>query len=434
MRVLMLCLATLLMAVTPAGAADHCAVGVYRFEDGGFIDVAPGAGDGLRWRLPDGRTGALTEQAGAGWTSTMGWTGRPDGTEITLDCAQGNLRFNGRMAARIALRVVETQFAVDGAMLAGRLLLPEGGDKVPLVVLVHGAERTAARQSYALQRMFPAAGIAAFVYDKRGTGASTGHYTHDFATLAADAVAAMAEARRLAGKRVTRAGYQAGSQGGWVAPLAARMEPVDFVIVSFGLAVSPAAAEHELLATDMARAGFGAAETKKALELSQAIETLIDSNFQSGYERIAELRSRYSPEPWFSKARGSVVAPVLAMDEAQLRQVGPGIAPGISLYYDPMPVLRNLTVPQLWVLAGDDAVAPPGETMRRLAYLTAAGRHVTSALYPGADHGLYLYETYASGERVSTRAPDGYFTMMRDFIQEGRIKGNYGATLAGPNP
>ena len=53
-----------------------------------------------------------------------------------------------------------------------------------------------------------------------------------------DGVAAMREARRLAGARAGRVGYQAGSQGGWVAPIAANRAPVDFVIVCFGLAVS----------------------------------------------------------------------------------------------------------------------------------------------------------------------------------------------------
>lgn len=48
----------------------------------------------------------------------------------------------------------------------------------------------------------------------------------------------MREARRLAGSRLSRIGYQGGSQGGWVAPIAANRAPVDFVIVCYGLAVS----------------------------------------------------------------------------------------------------------------------------------------------------------------------------------------------------
>src|SRR5438046_3327800 len=111
--------------------------------------------------------------------------------------------------------------------------MPKSIDPVPIVVLIHGAERDSARDSYAVQRLLPAENVGAFVYDKRGTGGSDGKYTQDFDTLADDAVAALREAKRIAGTRCARIGYQGGSQGGWVAPLAATQETVDLVIVVF---------------------------------------------------------------------------------------------------------------------------------------------------------------------------------------------------------
>ncbi|MEP7061008.1 MAG: alpha/beta hydrolase [Betaproteobacteria bacterium] len=112
---------------------------------------------------------------------------------------------------------------------------------MPIVVLVHGSEHDSARDFYSLQRQLPTEGIGVFVYDKRGTGASGGRYSQSNLLLANDAITAVREAKRLAGDRAGRIGYQAGSQGGWVAPLAATIEPVDFIIVGFGLAVSPLA-------------------------------------------------------------------------------------------------------------------------------------------------------------------------------------------------
>src|SRR5207344_2142422 len=149
---------------------------------------------------------------------------------------------------------------------------------VPVVVLVHGSEDSSGRDFYALQRLLPAQGIGVFVYDKRGTGASEGRYTQDFDVLADDAVAAMREARRLAGPRAGRVGYQGGSQGGWIAPLAAHIEPVDFVIVSFGLAVSPLDEDREAIAFDMERAGYGAEIKAKAMEVADATAVIITSN------------------------------------------------------------------------------------------------------------------------------------------------------------
>src|SRR5690606_16777403 len=109
--------------------------------------------------------------------------------------------------------------------------------------------------------------------------------------------------------------------------------------------------------------------------------------------------------------------------------------PGVPWQYDPMPVLRNLAVPQLWILAENDIDAPSAETARRLKSLAAEGRPITTVLFPRTEHGIYEYETGPDGERVSTRQPDGYFRMMVDFIREGRIGATYGpARISGDAP
>ncbi|WP_395396329.1 alpha/beta hydrolase (plasmid) [Novosphingobium sp. BL-8A] len=427
-----LILPILLILTGAAPPAENCAVGSYLLSDGTIVDIAAGEGDHLRWRRPDGTTGELTEMHNARWKSTLGWTGRPDGNELSFDCARHQMIFNRRRGNRIAFDVTDTTFEVNGAVLAGRLVMPKGKQRVPLVILVHGAEHSSALQSYSMQRMFPASGIGAFVYDKRGTGASSGQYTQDYATLATDAIAALHAARKLGGDRISRVGYQGASQGGWVAPLAARIEPVDFVIVSFGLAVSVADAEHELITAQLTRRGYGPEEVSKAMEISRTVETLIDSNFQSGYDQLSKVRARYGSEAWFHDVRGSAVGIILDMPEGQLRREGPSLAPNISIYYDPLPVLRNLTVPQLWLLAQDDETAPSNETEHRLSALAQSGRPITTAVFPGTDHGMYRYELAPDGTRLSTRAPDGYFGMMRDFVMTGRVRRNYGARLVNP--
>src|SRR5207244_6554106 len=176
--------------------------------------------------------------------------------------------FDSEKAHRVPFDVTDTVFEGRGGIkLAGRLVLPQGKDAVSIVVLVHGAERDSARESYALQRLLPAENIGVFVYDKRGTGGSGGKYTQDFDTLADDAVAAMREAKRISGARCARIGYQGGSQGGWVAPLAATRAPVDFVIVCFGLAVACLDEDQEEVALEMQLKGHSEEEISKALEV-----------------------------------------------------------------------------------------------------------------------------------------------------------------------
>ncbi len=306
-------------ASTVAPPAPSCEIGTYRFADGAVIDVGRSGGDALRWRRPDGISGALAKTPSGAWASTYGWTERPDGHRIAFDCAKDQMRFDGATGQRIAFDTVETRFPVDGTELAGRLVLPRGPSPFPVAILVHGAENASARDLYALQRLFPAAGIGAFVYDKRGTGASGGTYTHSYLTLATDAIAARREAMRLAGDRAGRVGYQAGSQGGWVAPLAAQIAGADFLIVGFGLAVSPMAGERELVAIDMAEHGHGPAIVAKAMEVVDAVEAVIVSDFQGGYDHIAAVRAKYGDEPWFAQVRGSVTAPIIERHDADRR-------------------------------------------------------------------------------------------------------------------
>ena len=411
-------------SIAPPGS---CEGGSYLMADGTSLDVGPAAPGQLRWRRQDGRTGALTPQDDGRWTSTLGWTDRPDGHHVWFsDCERGEIRFDHVTGRRQPLVQIDTRFQGSGVMLAGRMTLPPGEARVPIVVLIHGSEHSSAIENYSLQRQFASAGIGVFVYDKRGTGASGGRYSQNYLLLATDAILATREARRLAGQRAGRVGYQAGSQGGWVAPLAAQIEPVDFVIVSFGLAVSPMDEDREAIQFDMERAGFGPEIKAKAMEVADASARIIESNFTEGFEQLEAVKRKYGVERWFKFVRGNLTQYLLAESPEAVRKEFPRLLEGIPAQYDPMPVLTNLEVPQLWILGGQDRDAPPGETIRRLAALRNAGRPITTAAFPDADHGMYLFETLPDGERVSTRQPDGYFDMMRDFIKGKAQAARYG--------
>ncbi|MGN6314346.1 MAG: alpha/beta hydrolase family protein [Rhodanobacteraceae bacterium] len=434
-------LAALVLAVTSlalpdraAYAADDlagdCHIGAYRLTDGSLVDIGATDGPHLRWRRENGTSGALARQPDGAWTGTLGWTDRPDNTKVRFsDCNGGKITFNGVAGTRIAFDITNTHFQGAGVTLAGRLVLPKGNARVPIVVLVHGSEHFSALDFYDLQRMFPAMGIGVFVYGKRGTGASGGDYTQSYLLLADDAIAAVREAKRLAGTRAGRVGYQGGSQGGWVAPLAAKIAPVDFVIVGFGLAVSPLEEDREAIAYDMQRNGYGPDVMAKAMQIADASAAILLSNFRSGYDKLEGLKQRYGKEPWFKHVHGDITFALLAMTPEQLKQQGPVLLAGAPFQYDPMPVLRNLDTPQLWILGGEDADAPSAETIKRLRGLQQSGRPLALAVFPHAEHGIYEFETKPDGTRVDTRNPDGYFDMMRDYILDGKLRGTYGEAV-----
>jgi hypothetical protein len=426
-----LCL-SLLPEIALADAAPNCHIGAYRLDDGSVVDIAPSDKDTLRWRRFDGTTGALTNKGGDTWTSTYGWTGRPDGHTVTFgDCE--SLAFDDHKGARIAFDVIDTTFTSHDTKLVGRLVLPKGDGPVPIAVLTHGSERASAIKSYALQRLFPSQGIGAFVFDKRGTGSSGGSYTQDFSLLADDDIAAMREARRLAGSRAARVGYQGGSQAGWIIPLAVNRAPVDFAIVCFGLAVTVLQEDQQEVALEMKNAHHTPEETAKALEVARAAEAVIESKFTKGFAAFDAVRAKYRNEPWYKDVHGDFTYLLLPYDEKKLREIGPQYTFGTPFRYEPMPALKDNTTPQLWVLGSDDLEAPSAMTSARIKSLIAKGKPFTLALYPGAEHGMTLYELDAKGERLSTRYAPHYFEMMRDFIRDGRLRGSYGnAAISGP--
>lgn len=428
------CIAAAIADESESPTSDNCQIGTYRFPDGEIVDIAQSEGATLRWRKFDGTTGVLHKKGDGAWTSTLGWTDRPDGhTASFTHCATGQIEFDDKKADRIPFDTTDTMFEGRGGIkLAGRLVLPKTNDPVPIVVLVHGAERNSARDSYALQRLLPAENVGAFVYDKRGTGGSAGKYTQDFDTLADDAVAAMREAKRIAGKRCARIGYQGGSQGGWVAPIAATRAPVDFVIVSFGLAVSVIDEDQEEVALEMRLKGHNQGEISRALEVASAAEAVFESGFTEGFERFDAVRAKYRKEPWYKDLHGNytyLILPYTAAELREQREQGKAFVFGTPFRYDPMPTLRAVEMPQLWILGEDDLEAPSAETSRRIKTLIAERKPITLALFPHAEHGMTEYEVASNGERVSTRYAPGYFAMMRDFARNGQLSGTYGSSL-----
>jgi pimeloyl-ACP methyl ester carboxylesterase len=435
---LLLATGFLLLRPQPAFAATpgDCLVGSYRLDDGTDVDIAHSDGETLRWRKFDGTTGVLHRGEDGTWTSTRGWTKAADGVVASFSaCDQGTIRFAGSPGKRQEFATRDISFESHGVTLAGRLVLPPGESKVSIVVLIHGSEPTSALDSYSLQRMLPAQGIGAFVYDKRGTGRSGGKYTQDYELLADDAVAAVAQARSLAGARAGRIGFQGGSQGGWVAPLAATKTPVDFVIVCFGLAVNALDEDLQSVELQLEEKGYSRNEIRDAQSVARAVENVVASNFTSGFAELDRLRKRYANARWYKDLRGDYTHIFLAKTEAELRAMAPEFDWHTPWNYDPMPVLRSLRTPQLWVIGGEDYEAPARETRKRLNALIANGSDTTIAYYRNAEHGMTLFEVDSSGERISTRYAPGYFQLIRDFALHSALPGQYGdAELTRPRP
>jgi len=360
-----------------------CQAGAYRLDDGELLALTPSDGDTLRYRLFSGRSGRLHPDGAGRFVSGDGWSVRePVTLVVTLaNCGEGRITLDPLhgepvVGRRLPLRESEVAFEGRGVRLHGKLVLPEGEPRA-IAVLGHGSEDWAATAFYAWQYLLPPAGIGVFLFDKRGTGASEGEYTQDFDLLADDLAAAAREARSLVGP-TPPLGFLAGSQGGWVAPLAASREPVDFVAVGYGIVESPLAEDRGEVLSNLRRAGYGPEVLAKAREVTDATGAIMASGFREGYDALEVPRRAL-----VGAARGRV--------HAGHRQVsGLGVA-------DRRPVVRP------WHAVGLRPPSGPGR-VARTRYAGPLDRRRRG--HGGADGGLPRDPSPPAGGARSSRRRD----------------------------
>ncbi|WP_329765526.1 alpha/beta hydrolase [Stenotrophomonas maltophilia] len=408
----------LLSSALPVAAAELCTASAYGDGQGNIVVLgAPAAAPatGQRYLMLDGRRGA-TGDAGAPVSCS--------GDMVSFRTPAGTTQ----RWQRLQTRDTDATFSSAGTTLVGQLIERVGpADPTrPLVVLVHGSERTMAVAAI-YQRMLVAQGISVFAYQKRGTGDSEGEYTQNFELLADDAAAALAKARELAAGRFGRAGYFGGSQGGWIAPLAATRSQADFVAIGFGLVVSPIEEDREQLFDEARRMQLDATAMKQVGQLSDATAQLMRTHFNEGFEALAKVRTQIGAAPWAKNISGEYSGDMLRMSDADLRRIGRARFDNLELIwdYDAGAALRRLKVPLLWVLAEQDRAAPIAATRSILSRLRASGQPIDTYLFPDTDHGMVEFRTDAEGNRVSTRITDGYLRLLADWIKQD-VHGSYG--------
>jgi uncharacterized protein len=122
------------------------------------------------------------------------------------------------------------EFHNQDVKLAGSLLLPRSEAPVPAVVFVHGAGRQTREPYREVGEYFASHGIAALIYDKRGTGQSGGAYEsyEPYENLVNDALSAVAFLKQRREIAASQIGVWGLSQGAYISAAAAsRSEVID---------------------------------------------------------------------------------------------------------------------------------------------------------------------------------------------------------------
>jgi dienelactone hydrolase len=387
-------------SASPASPA-LCAPGAYRSTQGDLVAV-------------------VETTSGVRFTSLEGARGDLGAPGAAFRCDQQQIRgFGDQPWTKVSFKTTQIEFLSKGTRLHGILLEPENaGTKPPLVVLVHGSEKTSPNGS-SYQLLYTAQGVATFAYDKRGTGRSHGVYTQDFIQLAEDAAQALQAARNACVHCFSRVGFHGGSQGGWIAPLAALKAHADFVEVDFG--VVGTALEQDQWQVDYQLRQFDYQPGESVHSLTGVTARVAASDFTEGYDQLAEMRRKFGSEPWFAHLDGQYTGELIRGEIERARDE----SPAVPWHYDGIDTIKSLKVPQLWIFAGEDSVAPSATSIGRLQQLHREGVNITVAVYPHTDHGISTFVQEGPGSRRRVGLADGYLRMMADWAK-GSLSDRYG--------
>lgn len=232
-------------------------------------------------------------------------------------------------------------FDNEGAHLVGTLYLPERSGKFPGMVLLGESGATPHTYYRPIAAHFARTGFAVLVYDKRGVGDSTGVREARFFTDVHRNLEPLA--------RDAAAGLAFLAQRPEVRP-----EAVGFHGISEGGLIAPRAAVLN------GRAAYILANSSTPDSLYSIIE------HQNGKAGLAKAKH------WFGKD------------------------------FDPLPSLRAIDIPSLWVMASEDTLVRNDASIRILKNLQASGKPIEYRVIPGAWHGLFIAPKQLSLDTIDT--------------------------------
>jgi hypothetical protein len=339
--------------------------------------------------------------------------GRGKVTGISLQPTGGQENF----AERVPLAQQEVVFANGQVRLVGTLMVPATKGPHPAIILLHGSGPLTRYSFGPYPHFFTSLGFAVLIFDKRGTGASTGtrldastgdlksppatYYPDD---LVNDALAAFRSLQRSKEINPREVGVWGSSEGGMLATqVAAHSKDVAFAIDSSGFMGPLWQTILYQTGAALRQAGAPAAEVDEAQESTKL--WLRVARTGEDYELFLKKReeARRDKKPWLLSWASDDFTSL-----EQMRWDWDHI-----LSFSPLPALKAVTCPVLGVYGEMDQLTDASDassTMREV--LTESGnRDFMVKVFPNARHSL---GEMPSGDRM---AP-GVFETLRSWLQK----------------
>jgi dienelactone hydrolase len=345
---------------------EEATLGLYRFADGRPLGAWSGIGPRIGSLYDTGEVRGLFRTRRGTYALGSGLQTRAPTVGTATFTAAGAV-WQGTTASRVPIQEQEVFVRSGAALLACTLAIPPGSGRRAAVVFAHGAG-VAPRSFNSINSLFfNHLGLATLSCDKRGVAQSGGAYPGEFPSQAAVNQYARdveAQARFMAAQPeidAARVGVAGASQAGWIMPVAAAREQAIRFMVGF---VSPSLTQGE---TDL----------------------------------WASLNDQGRSPPTRTDEEM----------EADVRRSGPS---GV----DPMPSIRAMRIPALWLYGGKDRTVPSRLCVERLDPITREpGRDFSYRVFPGGTHGLVLTQNGLLDEQArSSRMVEGLYGTIRDWL------------------
>lgn len=321
-------------------------------------------------------------------------------------------------------RAEDVRYPSGDLTLAGTLTLPEGPGPFAAVVLITGSGPQDRDEALAGHRPFlvladalTRAGYAVLRTDDRGVGGSGGDYSRaTYEELTTDVLAGVTHLAARPEIDPARIGLFGHSEGGYLAPLAAREAAgaVAFTVLMAGPAVSGEDVllrQNELL---LAQAGSPPAEIEAQVAYLRELAALLRAE---EYDRAAEL----------TRARITDQAAALPPDQRPTpEQVDARAAALVSpvtralLTYDPAAALDELSVPVLAFYGAEDLQVPAEQSEPRAVELLSGNPDATVLTLPGLNHLMQPADTGSPAEyaTIETTVAPEVLDLVTGWLQE----------------
>ena len=273
----------------------------------------------------------------------------------------------------------EVRFGNAGADLVGTVYLPKTGDRLPALVVLHSAG--AATREAALYRHLreglPALGFAVLIYDRRGSGQSSGSLQGvDYETLADDAVAGQHELAKLPRIDPTKIGFWGLSQDGWLAVLAAGRSRDSAFAISISAPLVTADEQMQFATSNLlAVRGFSQDDVREMLETRRAWTAYLRGAIPRAV--AIDALTKAQSKPWFDLTYLPRVSE-FSNDPAIRRKMDD----------DPVAAVLKTKVPLLFLYGGSDPWVPVAQSTQRLTALRGQLHNIEIVVIANANHEL----------------------------------------------